>query len=181
VSKNEAVSCDFQTHFGSCYLARFMKNVLGALSPPLRQKRSCLPWSSDAFWKFFACKVYRKSSGRIFTIYVSKNEVVSCDVQTHFVSFHLSRFMKKVLGALSRILRPKTKLFALEFRSILEILRLQFCRKVFGRIFTIFASKSAAVCREVQTHFGSSPHSRFTKDSWAHFHDFCVEKRSCFS
>ena len=47
------------------------------------QKGSCLLWNSDAFWKFFACKIYRKSSGQIFTIYVSKNEAVCCEVQTH--------------------------------------------------------------------------------------------------
>ena len=59
------------------------------------QKRSCLLLSSGAFQKFSACKVYRRSYGRIFTIYASKNEVASCEVQTHFGSLHLARFIKK--------------------------------------------------------------------------------------
>ena len=32
------------------------------------QKRSCLPWSSDAFCKFSPCKLYEESYGCIFTI-----------------------------------------------------------------------------------------------------------------
>jgi len=55
-------------------------------------KRSCLPWYSDAFSKFSACKVQRISSGRIFTIYVSNNEAVCREVQTHFRSSSLARF-----------------------------------------------------------------------------------------
>jgi len=47
------------------------------------------------------------------------------------------------------------------------------------RIITIFASKHGAVCRNVETHFESSPLARFTKKFWAHFHDLCVWKRSC--
>jgi len=43
----------------------------------------------------------------------------------HFGSFRLTRFMKKVLGALSRFLRPKTDLFAVKFGRILEVFRLQ--------------------------------------------------------
>ena len=214
-SKNEAVCCEVQTHFGSFRLARFVKKVLGTFSWILRpkmklfavkfrrilevvalrglwkmiwahfhdlcvQKRSCLPWSSDAFWKFSACKVYRISSGRISTIYVLKNEAVGCEVQTHFGSFCLARFVKKGSGC----------------------------------IFTIYASKNEVVCREVQTHFGSSPPPRFTekvldkfsrflcsktklfavkfthilqviclqvlqKKFWVQFHNLCVQKRSC--
>jgi len=53
--------------------------------------------------------------------------------------------MNEILGALSRVFRPKTKLFAVKFRRILKVLRLQ----------------------------GSQ------KDFWAHFHDLCVQKRSC--
>ena len=197
------------------------------------QKWSCLLLSWDAFWKFLPDEVYEESFGCIFTIHACKNEAVSCEVQTHFASFHLvryitkvmgalsrflhpqtkpvccwvemhfgsfclMRFMKKVLGALSLFLCPKTELFAVKFRRILKVLRIQglqkdfwahfhdlcdqkrsclqwssdafwkffackFCRKGSGHISTINASKNEAVCHEVQTHFGSSPHSRFTK------------------
>ena len=89
------------------------------------RKRSCLPWSSDVFWKFFTCKVHRKSSARIFTIHVSKYEALSCKVQTHFGSFHLAMYIKSVLGALSRFLCLKMKQFAVKFRRILEVFSVQ--------------------------------------------------------
>jgi len=109
--------------------------------------------SSDAFGKFSPYEVYEKSSGRIFTIYVSKNEAVSREIQTRFRRFQPVRnrksfgrnftiyvskneavsyeiqmqfrsflpasFAENVLGALSRFLRPKTKLFAVKFTHIL--------------------------------------------------------------
>jgi len=81
--------------------------------------------SSDAFQKFSQNELYEKSSGRIFTIYASKNEAVCREVETHFGSYPLVRFTKKVLGARSRFMRPKTKLFAVKFRRIVEVLRLQ--------------------------------------------------------
>jgi len=86
------------------------------------QKRSCLMWNSDAFWKFSACKFYRKSSGRNSTICASKNKAVCCEVQTYFGSSLPPRFTEKVLGAIPRFVRPKTKLFAVKFRRILEVL-----------------------------------------------------------
>jgi len=43
------------------------------------QKRSCLLWSSDAFWKFLPCKLCKKSSGRIFSIYASKNKLFTVE------------------------------------------------------------------------------------------------------
>jgi len=63
--------------------------------------------------------------------------------------------MKKVVGTFSQFLRPIMKLFAVEFRRILEVLRIQGLQKISGRIFTIFVSKNDAVFREVQTHFRS--------------------------
>jgi len=119
------------------------------------QKWSCFLRRSDAFWRFSPCEVYKKSSGRIFTIYVSKNEAVCRNFQTHFGGFLRANFMKKVVGTFSQFLRPIMKLFAVEFRRILEVLRIQGLQKISGRIFTIFVSKNDAVFREVQTHFRS--------------------------
>jgi len=95
------------------------------------QNRSGVPWNWDAFWKFFACKVYRKSSGRYTTIYVPKNAAVCSEVLTHLWSFRLLIFTKKVLGAFSRSMRPKMKLFAVELRRISKVLCLQVLQKMF--------------------------------------------------
>jgi len=76
-------------------------------------------------------------------------------------------------------MRPKTKIFPVKFRRILEVLRLQGLQKIFGRTFKICVSKNEDVCHEVQMHFGSSPLTRFTKKFWAYFQDLCVQKRRC--
>ena len=89
------------------------------------QKRSCLLWSSDAIWKFSACNVQKKISGRIIMIYVSENKVVCSEVQTHFGSSLPESFAEKVLGAYSRFLRPKMKLFTAKFRHDLEVFALR--------------------------------------------------------
>jgi len=143
------------------------------------QKRSNMLWRLHALWKFSACKVSKKNSLSIFTIYASKNEDVCCEVQTHFVSSLLEMFTKKVLGAFWRYLRRKMKLFVLQFRRIIEVLRLQGLRKRSGHIFTVYASKNEGVCCEVKTHFGSSLLAKFAKIFWAHFQVICVHKRTC--
>ena len=86
------------------------------------QKRSCLQWSPDAFWRFSPCNLTKKSSERIFKIFASRNEGISREVQTHFVISLPASFTEKVLGAISRFVYPKMKLFAVKFRRIFEVL-----------------------------------------------------------
>jgi len=62
---------------------------------------------------------------------VSKNEAVCREVQTHFGSSLTASFTEQVLGAISRFVRPKMKLFAVKFRRILEVLRLQGLQRKF--------------------------------------------------
>jgi len=64
-------------------------------------------------------KIYKKNSGHIFPIYASRNEAVCRRVQTHFASSLPASFTDKVLGAIPRFVRPKTKMFAMKFRRIL--------------------------------------------------------------
>jgi len=81
--------------------------------------------SSDAFWKFSPFKLYKKSYGPIFPIYASKNEAVYREIQTHSGSSLPASFAEKVVGAIPRFMRPKTKLFAVKFRRISEVFALQ--------------------------------------------------------
>jgi len=60
---------------------------------------------------------------------VSKNEAVSCEVQTHFGGFLHASFIKKVVGVFSRFLRPIMRLLAVEVRRILEVLHIQGLQK----------------------------------------------------
>ena len=164
-STNEAVCHEVHTDFGSFLHASFLKKLWAHFHDLCIQKWSCLLLSSDTFWKFSGCKVCRKRYGSIFAVYASKNEVVSCEVQTHFGGFHRARFITKVLGAFSPFLRPQTKLFALKFRLVLIVFSMQALWKSYGRIFSIFASKNEAVCRKVQRDFGSFLCASFTKSS----------------
>jgi len=75
------------------------------------------------------CEVYEKSSGRIITICAYKNETACREVQMHFRSSPLPRFAEKVLDKFSRLMYPKTKLFAVKFTHILEVICLQVLQK----------------------------------------------------
>jgi len=48
-----------------------------------------------------------------------------------FGSFRYASFMKNFLGAFSRFLRAKPKLFAVKFRRVLKVLSLQGLQKKF--------------------------------------------------
>jgi len=78
------------------------------------------------------------------------------------------------MGALSRFMCPKTKLFAGSPDAFMKFSTFKVYKKISGCIFTIFASKNEAVCCKIQTDFGSFPHASFIKKIWAHFLDFCV-------
>jgi len=81
-----------------------------------------LPGNSNGFWKFSASKVYGESSVRIFTIYVPQSEGIFFEINTHFASSLPVRFTEKVMDAVSRFMRPKTKPFFAKFRHTLEVL-----------------------------------------------------------
>ena len=86
------------------------------------QKRSCLLWISEAFWTFSTCKVYRKKFwAECQHICVQKRSGLLWRSDASW-TFSPCKVAEKVLGAFSWFLRPKTKLFAVEFRRILDVL-----------------------------------------------------------
>jgi len=66
-SRNIAVCCEVQTHFGSFYLQDLQKKFWVQFHNLYVQKRSCFPWNSDgdAFQKFSAYKFCDKVLGTI--------------------------------------------------------------------------------------------------------------------
>jgi len=75
-------------------------------------------------------------------IFSSKNEGICREVQTHFGSSLPANFTEKALGAISRVVRPKTKRFAVKFRRILEVLCLaRFIKKVLDAFSRFFRPK----------------------------------------
>jgi len=124
---------------------------LGAFSRVLHAKTKLLAVKSRRTVEVLTLQVKKKSSGRTFSIFASKNEGICCEVQTHFGSSLPASFTEKVLGAISRIVRPKTKQFAVKFRRILEVLCLaRFVKKVLDAFSRFFCPK-VTVCRWVQT------------------------------
>jgi len=119
--KTQRFAAKFRRTLEVLCLARFIKKCWAHFLDFFVQKWSGLLWCSDAFWEFFFCKLYKQSSGRIFSIYASKNEAVCCEVQTRFGSSLPARFTEKVLGAIPRFMCPKMKRFAVKFRRILEV------------------------------------------------------------
>jgi len=69
------------------------------------------------------CKVYKKSYGRIITIYAPKNEAVSYEIQTHFGSSLPARFTEKAQRSFT-IYTSKNEAVA-KFRRILEVFALR--------------------------------------------------------
>ena len=141
------------------------------------QKRSGLPWSPQTFWKFSSCNFSRGSSWRIITIYASKNEAVCCWVQTHFRSFRFAKFVKEVLGAFSRHMRPKTKLFSVKFRRILKLLCLQGLQK---KVHVACVQKRGCLLLSWDGFWKFFALRGLWRKFQAYFHDSCVQKRGCF-
>jgi len=86
---------------------------MGAFSRFLRPKIKLFAVKFSHILEVFD-EVYEENPRHIFTIYASKNEVVCCEVQMHFGNSLPARFTEKVVGALSRFMRPKMELFASE-------------------------------------------------------------------
>ena len=143
------------------------------------QKRRFFLWISDAFFKFSACKFYRKSSGRNFTSCASKTETVCCGVQTHFASSPLANLTEKALGTISRILRPKTKLFAVKFRRISKVLCLQGLQKKLWAQFHDLCVQWGSCFPWSLYAFWNFLLSSFIKKVLGAFPDLCVQKWSC--
>ena len=152
---------------------------MGAFSRFMCPKTKLFAVEFRRILEFSSCKVYRKSYGRIFTIYVSKNEVVSCEVQTHFGNFHLARFIEKFWAHYHEVCVWKRSCLPWSSGAFLKFIACKFCRKGSGRIFTIFASKNETLSWSWDAVWKFSLCEVYKK-FWAHFHDLCVQKRSCF-
>jgi len=131
---------------------------------------------------FSACNVYNKSFGCNFTIYdlcAQKRSglLLSSD---DFWKLSPCQLDKKVLSAFSPFLRPKTKLFAVKFRCILEVLCLQSLqRKVPGAMSRYMCPVTkwfSVMFRHILEVFALQG---LQKKFSAHFLDFCIQKRSC--
>jgi len=115
------------------------------------------------------------------TICASKSEAVCREIQTHFESSLPASFTEKVVSAIPQFMRPKMKRFAVKFRRFLEILCPQVLKKRFWTQFHELWSKNEAVCREIQTHSGSSLPARFTEKFLEKFSRFMCPKMKLFA
>jgi len=95
---------------------------MGAFSRFMRPKTKLFAVKFRRILKFSACELKKKSCGCNSTICASKNEADYCEIQTYSGNSLPARFTEKGLGAIPRFVRPKTKLFVVKFRRILEVL-----------------------------------------------------------
>jgi len=121
--KTKLFAMKFRCIFWVIHFQRLQK-CFGRIFTIFGSKNEAACREVQAHLRFSLCKL-KKSSGRIFSIFASKNEGISLEFRTHFGRSLPASFIEKVLGAFSRFMRPKMKLFAVEFRSILEVLRWQ--------------------------------------------------------
>ena len=154
-SKKEAVGREIQTHFESSLPASFTKKLWAQFHDFCVKKWSGLLWSSEAFWKFSPCKLWKKISGCNFTIYASKNEVVCCEIQTHFGVLALRGLWKAFRAHYHDLCVQKLNCLPWCSDAFLKFSASKVYRESSGQFFTIDASKKEAVCCEVQTHFAS--------------------------
>jgi len=194
-SQNEAVCCEVQTyfgsflrasfrkklwaHFGSFRIMRFMKKVLGAFSWFLHPKMKLFVVKFRRIVEVTSVQALWKSSGRIFTMYTSKNVTVCHTVQTYFGSSPLARLTEKGLVDIFHDLCMQKRSYLLcSSDAFWKFSACKVCRKSSWWNFMIYAPKNY-VCCEVQTHVGSFLLASFVKNFWAHFHVLCVQKQSC--
>jgi len=127
--KTKLFAVKIQMYFGSSLPASFSEKVVGAIPRFMRPKTKLFAVKFRRILELSPFKLCEKRSGRIFPIYVSKNEAVCREVQTHSVRSLPASFKEKVVGAIPRFMRPKTKLFAVKFRRISKVLRLRVLQK----------------------------------------------------
>ena len=101
------------------------------------QKQSCLLWNTEGFWKLSAFKVCLWALCHDLCVQKRSFFLWNLDV---FWKFSPCKLCEKVLGAIPRFLRPKTKLFAMKFRRILEVLCLRCLWVIPFEIFKIFCN-----------------------------------------
>jgi len=92
---------------------------------------SCFLRRSDGFY-VFSMQALWKIYWRNFTINASQNEAVCREVQTHFGTSPLARFIKKLMGEISRFIRLKTNLFAMKLRRIWKFSPCKLCKTFLG-------------------------------------------------
>jgi len=97
------------------------KKVPGTFSRFMRPKTKLFAVKFRHISEVFTLRgLYKKFWAHYHHFCVHKRSVCR-EVETDFGSSPLARFTKKFLGALSRFICPKTKLFAVKFRRILKI------------------------------------------------------------
>jgi len=170
-SKNEAVCCEFQTHFVLCLQGlqkRFWAHFLNLMHPKTKlfsvksrrilevfllqdlwkqfwvlfpdlcvQKWSGLLWNLDIF---LLCKLKKKCWVHFHDLCIQKRSCLLWHSDT-FLTFSSPRIVEKVLNKFSRFMCPQTKPFAAKLHTFLKLFACMFCRKSFGRSFTICVQK----------------------------------------
>ena len=82
-------------------LQGLQEKIPGAFSRFMRPKTKLLAMRLRCILDVLCSQHLQKKSWHIFIIYVSKNEAVGCEVETHFGSYLLAKYTEKILGTFS--------------------------------------------------------------------------------
>jgi len=178
VSKHVAVCREVQTDFRRFFRANFIKKIWGHFLDLCVQNKNCLLLSSDAFWKFSACKFCRKSSWRNFTIYASKNVIVCCKFRRISEVLLLHGLQKKLWVEFHNLCVQKRSCLLLSSDAFRKFSPCKLYKKFQCRIFTLFVSKNKAVAVKLKLRRILEvlrPHG-LQRKFWTIFHNLCIPK-----
>jgi len=144
--KNEAVFCEIQCHVQKFLACKFCRKSSGRNFRFMCPKAKLFVVKFRRMLEVLDLQVLQKKFWAQFSVYASKHKFVYREIQTHVRSFRPASFAEKVLGAYLRFMFPNTKLFAVKFRRIFEVLRLQGSQnKFWAHIYDLFVQKRSCL------------------------------------
>ena len=126
-------------------------------------KFSAYATDSDAFWKFSTCEFYKTILGAIPRFVRPKTKLFAVKLGRILEVLCLQDLQKRLWVQFHALCAQKQSCLPWNSDAFWKVSAYTFYRKCSRRNSRIGASKSKAVCREIQTHSGSSLPASFTK------------------
>ena len=178
--KTKRFSVKFRHNLEVFVLQGLQKKVRAHFLDFCVQKRSCLPWSWDAFLTFSSCMLYINVLGA-FSRFMRQKRICLPWNSDAFWKFSACKFCRKGSGRNSTICVSKNEAVCCEVQTHFGSFRLSSFIKIALGAFSRFASKNETVCRWAQTHFGSSLPARFAEKGPGAIPRFMCPKMKLFA
>jgi len=143
------------------------------------QEWSCLPWSSDRFWKFSPCKLQKRVMGAFARFLRPRMKLFALSLKAFWKFSPYEVFERNFWVHFHDLFVQKRSCLSWSLDAFWKFLACKVYRKSSGCNFTIYTCTNEGICREVQTHFGSSPLARFAGKVLGEISQFMCSKPSC--